>query len=232
VELLGVERVAVGAGDDEPEALCVDLAQRGDVVGHLARAQRPQLHARHRGQPLELGEDGPERVAAVQVVGAVGADHADPLALQHAAEEDQQVTGGAVGPVEVLDDEQHRLHVGQQPEQRAEQPLLGEPGRRRALRAGQQLAQHGMGSGGLAHGGLGAAQRVGQRQVGQRVAQLGALADQDVEAARAGLGGQLGGEPGLADAGVSTDERHAGHAIGGGAQRPQESGQLSRAPDE
>ncbi len=48
-QLLGIERVAVGAGDDETEPLGVDLAQSGDIVGHLAGAQRPQLHVHHCG---------------------------------------------------------------------------------------------------------------------------------------------------------------------------------------
>src|SRR6266545_3873619 len=44
-------------------------------------------------------------MAAVQLVGAVGRDQQDPFLAQVPGEEAQQVTGGLVGPMDVLDDQ-------------------------------------------------------------------------------------------------------------------------------
>src|ERR1700742_1162843 len=56
----------------------------------------------------QLGEQGAQRVAAVQLVGAVGADHEQPLAAEHPRQVAEERARGSVGPVEVLDDQHDR----------------------------------------------------------------------------------------------------------------------------
>ncbi len=111
-QLLGVEGVALGAFDDPV---------------HVAVGQRPQLQALHGRQPHQLGEQGAQRVPAVQVVRPVGGEERDTVTagaargpLQHAPaeEEPQQVPGGLVGPMQVLQDQQQRGDVGQIGQQR------------------------------------------------------------------------------------------------------------------
>jgi hypothetical protein len=75
-------------------------------------------------------------VAAVQLVGPVAGHQGHPAAAQGPDQEGQQVAGGAVGPVHVLDDQQQRGQLGQPDQQRqhaVEQldPLEAVPGRRR-----------------------------------------------------------------------------------------------------
>jgi hypothetical protein len=69
-------------------------------------------------------------VAAVQLVGAVGPDQQQPAVAQVADQEGQQVTGGPVGPVQVLDNQQGPVLAAealQQPQQQLEQPPLVRP---------------------------------------------------------------------------------------------------------
>jgi hypothetical protein len=77
----------------------------------------------------QLGQQRAQRVTAVQLVGAVGAHDQHPLLAERAGEEAHEPAGGAVRPVQVLDDEQQRLlrgHRVEHREQRLEHPhLLG-----------------------------------------------------------------------------------------------------------
>ena len=52
---------------------------------------------------LELGEHGTQRMAAVELVGAVRGEQEERLGPRVADEEDEEVARGGVGPVEVLD---------------------------------------------------------------------------------------------------------------------------------
>ena len=54
--------------------------QGGQVLGQRGRVSGTQRDRGHRRQPLQFGQDRAEGVAAVQVIGAVGADDGDPLA--------------------------------------------------------------------------------------------------------------------------------------------------------
>lgn len=219
-QLLGVEGVALGPVDHLPHHAGVGAAERGQIVGHLVTVEGIQLHGRHRGEPLELGEDPAQRVAAVEVVGAVGADEADRLGLQHPAEEDQQIAGGLVGPVQVFEDQQHGP-CGQEAEHRAEELLLCQA--RRALparvgAAGQQPAEDRsrveLRAQFPAHG----AQGVGEREVRKGVAEFGALPDEHGESSGLGPLCQLGDHPGLADARVASQEGDSRLPRGGGVE--------------
>ncbi len=221
-QFLGVVRVTLRAGDHPVQRGRVQRprGQRGQVVGHVLVAERPQLEGGHGRQPEQLGDHRAERVTAVQVIGAVGDHHRDPFPVQHPAQEGDQVPGGPVGPVQVLQDEQHRLGGGQfreQPEHRAEQLLLGQAGRLAfpAFRAGpvrQQLAEHRAGGQRAGHRlrrrpGRAFPERVGQRQVRDGVAQLGAPPGQHQESPVGGAQRQLGDQAGLPDPGVPGQQR-------------------------
>jgi hypothetical protein len=76
-----------------------------------------------------LGQQRAQRVRPVQVVGAVGGH--DQRAVQRplvADQEGQQVPGGLVGPVQVLDDQRHGTSFGQVLQHH--EHLLEQPGSR------------------------------------------------------------------------------------------------------
>ena len=140
-QLLDEERVALGAAHDRAQLLLADRARReaGDEQPDLVVAERAQLEPLDAAQPRPLGDLATERVAAVQVVGAVRR-HDRHLPLEGTGEQEaEQVAGRLVGPVAVLDDQQHRGHRGgllQQGVHRGEQVgpvehLALDPGRRR-----------------------------------------------------------------------------------------------------
>ena len=73
-QLLGVQRVPLAAGEqplDEPLARRVaeDVRER---LGQLGAVERREVDPPSPLEPLELGEQRPERVAAVQLVGPEG----------------------------------------------------------------------------------------------------------------------------------------------------------------
>ncbi len=165
-------------------------------------------------------------MAAVQVIGPVGADDRDPFPVQHAAQERQQVTRRPVGPVQVLEYEQDRVRVrqlGEQAKDSAEQLLPGQARavpveRLAAALVRQQAAEHGA-----------ARERVEQRrhhrrrlggvpqgvrewQVRDTVADLGAMAAKDRESPLVRQWRQLTDEPCLADPRVTADQRDNGLA--------------------
>ena len=152
-QLLGVERVALGASEQ-----IVDQPRLGPPAED-ALELRPQLlarearhrHAGHRGRALGLGQERAQRMAPVQLVGPVGGHERDPLAPRGADQEGEEVACRAVGPVQVLDHQQQRLAVArqaaQQGQQQLEQPALGQgAGGRRAVglaELGQQRREPG-----------------------------------------------------------------------------------------
>ena len=171
-------------------------------------------------QPEQLGDQRPQRMPAVHVIAAVGGHDGQPLGVQHPAQEGDQVPGGLVGPVQVLEYQQHRAgagQLGQHPEHRAEQLLLHQArhvaaGRLALVAVRQQPGQHRPGRQRVEQGTAGrragrrVPQRVGERQVRHGVAELGAAAGQDGEALLARPRGQLGDQPGLAHASVAADQ--------------------------
>ena len=89
------------------------------------RSSQDVLDAR---QALHLGEPRSERMAAMELVGAIRADDEDPLVTETAREEGEEVAGRAVGPMQVLDDEHDRAALPetfQEGEEAVEQPCLG-----------------------------------------------------------------------------------------------------------
>ena len=147
-QLLGEERVALGTGQDPVDHGRRDrLAGDGlEVLGQLGPAEGGELDPLQVGEADQLGQQRPQGMAAVQLVGAVAGHQGDPAPAQGPDQEGQQVAGGAVGPVEVLDHQQQRGQLGQADQQRqhpVEQldPLEAVPGRRRRPLVGGQLGQ-------------------------------------------------------------------------------------------
>ncbi len=107
-QLLREERVALAAPGDAPQAGLVDgpVGQPAHQLEGLVAAEGLQLQPLDGGQAHHLRQHRPQRVAAVEVVTAVGGEHDQPLRGQPGEQEDQQIAAGAIGPVQVLDDEQ------------------------------------------------------------------------------------------------------------------------------
>jgi hypothetical protein len=218
------------------------------VLGQLGPAEGGEVDALQVGDADQLGQQRPQRVAAVELVRAVAGDQGDPAAAQGPDEEGQQVAGGPVGPVEVLDDQQQRGQLGQagqQGQHPVEQldPLEPVPGRRGRPGVGGGLGQqpaeagHGRGQGGghpgLAGAGAEVAEGVDEGHVREAdVAGLHAAADQHPDPGGLGPGGQLVEQAGLADAGVAGDQPDRRAAALGPLQQPEQAVELLGTADE
>ena len=246
-QLLGEQRVALAARVQTLDQLGIGRRAEDvlEQVGELVVREARQLDAARAGVALELGQQRAQRVAAVQLVGAVGRDHEHALGPQAAGEEDEEGARRAVGPVDVLEHERERLlaaEVVEQREQRLEQPRLAlrrlaavlrlraelrEQGGELRARAGGQLVEHGVA---VARE---RAQDAHDRRVGQLLlAELDALAERDARAALAGAACELGQHPRLADARLAGDEGERRVPARRVAQRGLELCKLGRAADQ
>jgi hypothetical protein len=153
-QLLGEEGVALRAGLDLVDQRRVGrLAEdAGQQLGQLAAVQPSELQALGPAAALQLRQERPQRVAAVQLVAAVGQHQRHPAA-KVPDQEAEQVAGGPVGPVQVLHHQQDTAVGGQavqHPQQQLEQParrgrarLAGRGRRRRRSELGHQAGQLG-----------------------------------------------------------------------------------------
>jgi hypothetical protein len=109
-ELLGVVGVALGAVEDPSHGHLVDRrsVQGGEVVAHLGGVERQQVEPLGDRKPHELRQQRPQRVPAVQVVGAVTADEEKSLLTHPSEQEGDEVTRRLVGPMQVLEHQQRR----------------------------------------------------------------------------------------------------------------------------
>jgi hypothetical protein len=195
--LLDEECVAAGAGVDAggdagiPEQL---TGQCGDVV--LVQAAEPD--AVERAVALEVGERAGERAAAAELGVAIGADDGERAGASRAEHEAREQQRAAVGPVEVVDDQQQRGAVRERGVDGVEQAVA---------RAGV------VGRAGLERvGGAGLAQRLGER-LERRQRLLRAAAEQDGGALGKRVGRELVGKPGLADAGLAGQQHEPAVAV-------------------
>ena len=110
-ELFGEQRVALAAPVHPVDHLPVGRGPEdvGELVGKLVTVEALELDPLGAGAALELGEQRAQRMSAVQLVGAVGGDDHRRLLRQAGLEEAQERPGRAVGPVDVLDPQEHRL---------------------------------------------------------------------------------------------------------------------------
>ncbi len=205
----------------------------GQDLGQGSGGERPEFDQRDHRQPQQLRDHAAQRVAAVQVVGAVRPDDRDALAVQHAGEERDQVARGGVGPVQVLDDQQDRAaggQLGQQAEHGAEHLLARQARPVRLLglpvAVREQARQHRAGLDGLLDARRRGAERVREREVRDAVPDLRALAAQHGEAVAFGDLHRLGDQAGLADARVAADEPRHRAARRGVLQEAAQPGQL------
>ena len=114
-ELLGEEDVAVGTPEGPLDELGRRLGahDRGDELAYLVAIEARELDPVDRTRTVELGEQRTQRMAAVEIIGAVGPDEHDRGRTQAAREVHEQLACGAVGPMDVLEHQQCRHALGQ-----------------------------------------------------------------------------------------------------------------------
>ncbi len=247
-ELLDEEGVAVGAFEDVVDAVRFGFAgeDAGDLPVHLLAAEAAQFDAVDGAQPVEFGEEGAQRVAAVDVVGAVGGEDDQAAGAQGAEQIGEQMAGGGVGPVQVLQDEDDGV-LGGDPFQQAGGELE-EAGHALLVAAG--LAGGGDGELGQQPGQFlllpvgGGRELVGQFPAqlaqgrgeggeGQAVgADLHASAEGDDPAPVADGGGELLHEAGLAHPGLAADQQRLRFTGAGPDERVDQGGEFGGAADE
>ncbi len=247
-QLLDEEGIALGTLEDPVDGGLFGLAagDPGELGADLGAGEAGQFHPVDRPRAVDLRQERAQRMAAVDVVGAVGGHQEDVGVVQRPQEVGEQFSGGAVGPVEVLDD-QDEAAVRGDPLQEAGGELE-EAGAAHllvmALAGG--LAQFGQnagefpflaGDGGrqiLRQPRVEGVQHRGEGGVGQALgADLDAAAERDQRPLGTGGFGELLDQPGLADPGLTADEdrlRLTGLLDTG--ERLAQRGQLGRAADE
>ena len=195
-QLLGEEGVAFGAGNDR-----VRQRRRRQRVGaggeqrhQLLAVERPELQHQRRARASDaVGQPAHPRGRG-GLVGAVGRQQQHPSVVEVVGEEDDQVECGGVGPVQVLQHQQHRRDVRavvQQRQRLLEHAQLGARRLRVDLREAPERAQ-------------GLDERL-VRQLGAD--QVDRAPEQDLEPRVAGARRQLRRQPGLAEPRLPGDER-------------------------
>ena len=201
------------------------VQERCGELGQLTRVERLERQMADQRTPVELGQDGPERVAPGHLVAAIGTDQRDRGISEVDDEEREQVTRGRVRPVEVL---QHQTHTpplarcSQKVRDRSEQPqtsFLGDP------LIGADVADLGQEQRELGHlvrhrpddvallGRSEVVEGVAHRHERQRALRsVDARPDHDRGRSRVGTAHELTDEARLADSCVAADEpgRHTG----------------------
>jgi hypothetical protein len=114
-QLLHQVRVAAGPVEDEIDEPGggIGAEDRAELGGDLPRLEPAQLHVLHGPEPVPAGDQRTQRVAPVQLVGPVGGQQHDPDPAQRPDQEGNQLPGGLVGPVQVLQHQQQRPAVAE-----------------------------------------------------------------------------------------------------------------------
>jgi len=217
---------------------------RLQVLGQLGPGERGQLQPLQAGQPDQLGQQRPQRMPPMQRVGPVADRQRHPTRAQRAGQEGDQVPGGAVGPVQVLQHQDHRgpLRAAHQhgphgvEDLQLVQGVAAGPGR---VDPGQEPAEAGRGGGRSGQQpGLGRVvgqptQGVHHGQMGQAdVAQLDRRTHQHPHPAPASPVGERQQQAGLAHPGVTGDQHHLRAALRCPFQQRVDPAQLDRPADE
>ena len=216
------ERVALGLGVDRRDELVRRPGRGGelDVLGDVVLGQAVERDLARVRLAHELGERCRQRVAEGRIDVAVGADDQQAAAGDLARDEAQQQERRLVGGVDVVEDDDERLgsaacrRKAPTASKRRKRAPSGR-GRAAAARAGSRS------SGSCARSRRArarrastvrarvAAQRLHPRPVRRGAARLPAAPDQDLRLARPRPGGELLGEPALADPGLAADQQDA-----------------------
>ena len=212
-----------------------------ELLGQLLAREGGQLDAGGRRVARELGEQRPQRVAAVQLVGAVGADASISCWSQSVRDRKLQEASGwscrpSGGPRSASST---RLLLGERVEQRQQRledaRLRGVAAvRARSPKPGSMAASAARsGSGQRVEGRVpsrsSGPQRADQRGVGElALAELDAVADEHERARLARPAEQLAGQARLADAGLAGDQRQRRTAGRPRRERGLELGELRR----
>ena len=249
-QLLHEERVAVGSAVDLiDEVRCRRRVEdrRKELTG-VRGVESLDLQALHQPAAVELGEPRQKRMAAMQLVGPEGHDQDDPIRAELSDEERDGLARGGVGPVEVLDDEDHRFDFGQtleDAEDRIEEPRLQGLGLGAEVRApirSQRRDEPGevvtrtaddhvqlVGIERPDH----RPERLDDRTVGHAaVTDISAVADDDAHPAGRADGRRLGHQTRLADAGLARHELMDRGAGGRAVDRACDRGKLRRSSHE
>ena len=254
-QLLDEERIALAARVQARDELrCGGAAEDPcDLRRELHRRERRELDALHQLAALRLGQERAQRMAAMQLVAAIGAYEQQALVVQPTEQRRHELERGAVGPVQVLDGEQHGRLGGQPVEQGAQEPEQAGLGMRLAgahvLRA--RASQRCRAQLGREPRQLVACpseqlvedrrielageppQRGGQRRVGQLARAEGhAVATQHARPALDGPALELAQQSRLADAGLAGHERGGRRAALGPLECRLEPRELRGAADE
>ena len=153
------ERVAAGG---LVEAVGVDPPRAGQG-GHGLPGQRRELEAAHPPGGGQVADDHAQRVPGPELVVAVGHHHHRRRAGHPAADEHEQVQGGLVGPVGVLDHRHHRPATGVEQVQEARRTGGAGSARRRPGSASSPPASRAMSSSGPSGRGVRSASQAPQR---------------------------------------------------------------------
>ena len=235
-QFLDVEGVSIASGEEVVDCGVVggravaDLVEQADQFGAV---QAGELDVFDQRRAFEIGDQRAQRMAPVQLVAAIGEHECHRGIAQVAGEECDEVAGGRVRPVQILERDQEGLELGEAG-QKAED-LLEEGAR--PLRSG--------GSGGKS-------ERLAEERIDVVVAELGtqvtkcfdergvrdghlaelqAPAGRSDEAVRPGRGREFGDQPGLADAGIAGDQNDPGCAPSSGRRGITQSRQLVGSSD-
>ena len=246
-ELLGEERVAIGAGVGAIDELGRRIAadDRGDELTQLVAIEARELHAFDDPGSVELGERRSQRVPPVQVVGAIGPEQHDPSRAQAARQIHEEVARRPVGPMQVFENDQRRNpiaeafeHAEQLLEQRgrAELRILG---RGDAVQLGDERREivarrtdDGL-EGDVVEFAVKRAQRLDDRTERERAIDDLDAAPADHERRLGEPAFEFGDEARLADAGLAGEEHSRRHLVGDhGLPERFEPGQLGVTTDE
>jgi hypothetical protein len=132
-QFLGHERVAAAALVDPVGVLRLDLlaGDRGHQLEGLLPVERGQVDDPHRAQPAQLGQDPAQRVRAVQRLGPHRGQHRELDVTEAGQQVEEQLPGAAVGPLQIVEDEQQAPVTGHRPQ------VAGDPLEQRAGIAGR-----------------------------------------------------------------------------------------------